>query len=67
MPMMLGQELVSIVTMNVAEPADASPVAARCPSMSAVVIPPAHRPSQLTVSLRVIFLTTSAARACAAR
>ena len=28
-PMMLGHRLVSIVTMNVAEPADASPVAAR--------------------------------------
>jgi hypothetical protein len=29
MPMMLGHRLVSIVTMNVAEPADVSPVAAR--------------------------------------
>ena len=67
MPMMLGHRLVSIVTMNVAEPAEASPVAARYPSMSAVVIPPAHSPSQLMVSLPVIFLTTSAARACAAR
>ena len=67
MPMMLGHRLVSIVTMNVAEPAEASPVAARYPSMSAVVIPPAHSPSQLTVSLRVIFLITSAALASAVR
>ena len=67
MPMMFGHLLVSIVTMNVAEPAEGSPVAARYPSMSAVVIPPAHSPSQLTVSLPVIFRATSAALACAAR
>jgi hypothetical protein len=67
MPMMLGYLLVSMVTMNVADPADVSPVAAWYPSVSAVVIPPAHSPSQLRLSLPVIFLATSAAFACAVR
>ena len=62
MPTTLGDEFVIIVTRNVAELTDESPLAASTPRASVFVMPPAHSPSMLMVSLWVMSLTMSTAR-----
>ena len=66
MPTMLGVAFVNIVTRYVAELTDVSPLAASTPRASAFVMPPAHSPSMLMVSLWVMCLTMSTARSAAA-
>ena len=66
MPTTFGLSPVSMVT-TVSHLADSSPIAARCASTYASVMPPAHSPSRLILSLRVIFLAAPLARSAAAR